>query len=74
VNAGNGIIANCENVTATMKAVISRTSFTEGSYAISIQNVSGTGARGTVTGSTFANYMSALYSYAGAIMAAPTAP
>jgi len=68
VNAGNSIIANCENATATMKAVISRTSFTEGSYAISIQNLSGSGARGTVTGSTFANHITALYSFGGGIL------
>jgi hypothetical protein len=67
-NVPFGVIANAENATATMKAMVSRSTFAVGVTAISVQNVAGTGARATVSGSTFSNHSAALSNFGGAIL------
>jgi hypothetical protein len=68
-NASNGVIANSESATATMKAVISRSTFAVGNVGVAIQNFGGSGARGTVSGCTFSNLSgSALFNFGSAIL------
>ena len=66
-NVAFSVIANSENATATMKAMVSRCTFAIGSTAISFQNAGGTGARGSVTGSTISNHSSAFLNFNNAV-------
>ncbi len=62
------VIANAENATGTMKAVVTRSTFAGASRAISVQNLGGT-AKGTVSASTFSNNSSAaVFFFGGAVI------
>jgi len=62
-----GVIASAENFTATMKAAIAKSTFANGNYAITIENITGSGARGTVSSSAFSNHAGAFYNYNAAL-------
>jgi hypothetical protein len=59
-NVITGISAVSENATAIMKAGVSRCTFAVGVYGFVVQNTTGTGARGTVSGSSFTGMLAAL--------------